>query len=199
MSDPNEREPQADPQAPTPEERRSGVSPLIWLLLLLALAALGWWFYNRSVQSGADMAGPTPTEAPAITSEQEAAATAERERTEANERRRAERAERSKRERAEARAKARADREVRPIARVEPDYPVAAARAQEEGTVIVRVSVGADGAPTDVGIARRSGSRDLDRAALNAVRKWRFSPAVKDGKQIASVVEVPVDFKLQEQ
>lgn len=197
MSDPREREPSADPQ-PAPEERRTGVSPLIWLLLLLLLAAAGWWFYNRSVQSSAD-ASPAATVEPTITSEQEVAAAAERERAEANERQRSERAERKKRERAEAKAKARANREVAPIARVQPDYPAAAVRAQEEGTVIVRVSVDASGAPTDVGIARRSGSRDLDRAALNAVRKWRFSPAIKDGKKVASVVEVPVDFKLQEQ
>lgn len=187
MSDPREPSP---PPSPPPEGRRKGVHPLIWVLLLIALAALGWWFYNRSVQTGADTSAPaTTTPAPAIGSAQEAAAQAERERAAANERRRSER---------EAAARP-ADREVEVIARVQPEYPPAAARVQEEGTVLVRVEVDADGRPTDVSIARRSGSRDLDRAALAAVRQWRFRPAIRDGKPAPSVAEVPVEFTLERQ
>ena len=45
----------------------------------------------------------------------------------------------------------------------------------------------------------RSGerSRDLDRAVLEAARKWRFEPAMKDGKPVAAAVVLPVDFKRQ--
>ncbi|HEX2082836.1 MAG TPA: energy transducer TonB, partial [Xanthomonadaceae bacterium] len=92
-----------------------------------------------------------------------------------------------------------ADREVEPIARVQPEYPVAAARVQEEGTVLVRVEVDANGRAGDVSIARRSGSRDLDRAALDAVKQWRFRPAMRNGKAVASVAEVPVEFTLDRQ
>ncbi len=190
MSDPRESGPPAD--IPPPEQRR-GVHPLIWVLLLIALAALGWWFYNRSLQHTDTFApaATAPADAPAITSEQEVAAEAERERAAANERRRAER---RAREREAARRPA--DREVTPIARVQPEYPPAAARVQEEGTVLVRVQVDASGNPSEVSIARRSGSRELDRAALDAVRKWRFRPAIRGGRPIASVAEVPVEFKL---
>ncbi len=195
MSDPRED----NPPPPPPEERRKGVHPLLWVLLLIALAALGWWFYNRSVQTGMDTTAPAATApGPAITSEQEAAAQAERERVEANERRRAERRARE-RAREEAAARRAADREVEPIARVQPDYPPAAARVQEEGTVLVRVEVDANGTPTDVSVARRSGSRELDRAALKAVKQWRFRPAIRDGKPVASVAEVPVEFTLDRQ
>jgi protein TonB len=193
MSDPREGTSDLNPQPLPPEEPRRGVSPLIWILLLLALAALGWWYYNRSMQPGPDLSATTPTVEPAITSEQEAAAQAERERAAANDRRRSERT------REAARPKAPADRDVTPIARVEPEYPAAAARTQEEGIVLVRVDVDANGMPTNVDIARRSGSRDLDRAAVEAVRQWRFNPAIKDGKKVAAVVEVPVEFKLQQQ
>jgi len=193
MSDPKEGTSDLNPQPLPPEEPRRGVSPLIWILLLLALAALGWWYYNRSMHPGLDTTATTPTVEPAITSEKEVAAQAERERAAANERRR------SERPREDARPKAPADRDVTPIARVEPEYPAAAARTQEEGTVLVRVDVDANGVPTNVDVARRSGSRDLDRAAVNAVRQWRFSPAIKDGKKVAAVVEVPVEFKLQQQ
>lgn len=49
-----------------------------------------------------------------------------------------------------------------------------------------------------VEVARKSGSRLLDRAAVDAVRKWRFSPAMQDGRKIAAAVEVPVDFVASE-
>jgi protein TonB len=79
-----------------------------------------------------------------------------------------------------------------------PDYPAAALRRGDAGTVMVRVEVGADGVPTDVSVEARSGSRDLDRAALDAVRRWRFNPAQRDGQPVASSVVVPIDFNLQQ-
>lgn len=196
MSDPRENEGQGNQSDPPPEQRK-GVSPLIWILLLLALLALGWWFYNRSAQTGLDTTPATTTTEPAITSEQEVAAQAERERAAANERRRQQRAAEAKRE--AAKPKGPADREVSPVARVQPDYPPAAYRAGEEGTVVLRVDVDASGNPTNVGISKRSGSRELDRAAQRAVRQWKFKPAIKGGKQVAAVVEVPVDFRLERQ
>ncbi|ALN65955.1 tonB family C-terminal domain protein [Lysobacter antibioticus] len=76
-----------------------------------------------------------------------------------------------------------------------PRYPAGALRRGEGGTVVLRVNVGADGKPEDVEVARHSGSRELDRAALVAVRDWRFRPATRDGREVASVVEQPVEFK----
>ncbi len=79
-----------------------------------------------------------------------------------------------------------------------PAYPPAALRRGDSGTVLVRVEVGADGVPTNVDVVSRSGSRDLDNAALDAVRQWRFSPAQKDGQAVAGDVMVPVDFNLRQ-
>lgn len=79
-----------------------------------------------------------------------------------------------------------------------PAYPAAAMRRGDAGTVIVRVQVGPDGTPTDAEVVSRSGSRDLDRAALEAVRRWRFNPAQRDGQAIASSVVIPIDFNLQQ-
>lgn len=63
----------------------------------------------------------------------------------------------------------------------------------------VRVEVDANGNATDVQVVERSGerSRDLDRAVTDAVRQWRFEPAMKDGKAVAGAVVVPVEFKNQ--
>ena len=66
-----------------------------------------------------------------------------------------------------------------------------------EGSVSVRIEVDANGVPGDVRVVERSGerSRDLDRAVINAVRDWRFEPAMKDGKPVAGAVVLPVEFK----
>ncbi|PBS14242.1 energy transducer TonB, partial [Lysobacteraceae bacterium NML93-0792] len=91
-----------------------------------------------------------------------------------------------------------ADRDARPLEQPGPVYPPAAARSREEGTVVVLAQVGADGRPTDVSVETRSRSRDLDRAAVDAVRNWTFEPAIRNGRPAASAVRVPVDFTLDE-
>lgn len=84
-----------------------------------------------------------------------------------------------------------------PISTPAPAYPPAALRRGETGTVLVRVEVAADGTPYAVDIARSSRSRALDRAALEAVRSWRFRPAQRDGQAVPGVVQVPIDFKTE--
>jgi periplasmic protein TonB len=84
-----------------------------------------------------------------------------------------------------------------PIERVPPKYPSEAMRRNETGTVLVRVEVGTDGKPSDISIARSSRSRALDRAAMQAVRQWRFRPAQRDGRAVPGTVEVPFEFSLE--
>ncbi|WP_421567431.1 TonB family protein [Stenotrophomonas sp. PD6] len=78
-----------------------------------------------------------------------------------------------------------------------PTYPPAALRRGETGSVVVRVDVDATGVPMNVTIVQRSGSRDLDRAATDAVRRWRFLPAQNNGVAVTGSIEVPFDFKAQ--
>lgn len=78
-----------------------------------------------------------------------------------------------------------------------PPYPVAALRNHEQGTVLLRVRVDADGAPASVVIERSSGSRALDQAARQQVlRHWRFVPARVDGQAVPADGLVPVSFSL---
>lgn len=79
--------------------------------------------------------------------------------------------------------------------RTTPTYPVAALRAGESGTVLLRVPVGIGGMPGEIDFARRSGSHELDNAARDAVKQWRFEPALRKGKPVTSVVEIPIDFE----
>ena len=78
-----------------------------------------------------------------------------------------------------------------------PRYPGAALRRGEGGTVLVRVEVDAAGMPAGVALVQRSGSRDLDRAAMEAVRQWRFQPAQRNGQAIAASLVIPIDFKAE--
>ncbi|MDE2256885.1 MAG: TonB family protein [Xanthomonadaceae bacterium] len=76
-------------------------------------------------------------------------------------------------------------------------YPLDALRNHEQGTVILRVLVGADGSVLGVRIERSSGSRSLDRAAREAVGKWRFHPATRNGVAHSAWASVPVTFNLK--
>ena len=77
-----------------------------------------------------------------------------------------------------------------------PRYPPAALRRREGGTVLVRVEVDARGLPAGVALVQQSGSPDLDRAAMEAVRQWRFRPGQRDGQPVAGSLVVPIDFKV---
>jgi len=80
----------------------------------------------------------------------------------------------------------------------QPRYPPQAIRRREEGEVVLRVLVGLDGRPVQIEVERSSRSRLLDRAAIDAVQKWLFNPALKDGKPIQGWVLVPISFKLSD-
>jgi protein TonB len=77
-----------------------------------------------------------------------------------------------------------------------PNYPLAAQRRGDQGTVLVRLTVTADGLARNVGLARSSGHPSLDAAALAAVAGWRFVPARQGTQAVDAPYEVPVVFKL---
>jgi len=80
-----------------------------------------------------------------------------------------------------------------------PIYPALARRREQQGTVTVRVLVGADGSVERAEIADSSGFDTLDDAALETVRsRWRFVPARHDGLAVESWVLVPIRFALLE-
>jgi protein TonB len=83
-----------------------------------------------------------------------------------------------------------------PIGKPSAPYPIDALRNGESGTVLLRVTVGPDGAPYGIALARTSRSRSLDRAAMSAVRNWRFRPAMRNGQPVAATVQIPVSYDL---
>lgn len=78
-----------------------------------------------------------------------------------------------------------------------PTYPRDALMTNAQGTVVLRVLVGEDGAPLEVSIERSSGNRSLDNAARSQVlRLWKFQPATDGGRPVKAYGLIPVDFKL---
>lgn len=77
-----------------------------------------------------------------------------------------------------------------------PVYPEIARRRGEQGRVLLRVNVSADGRPIEVDVAQTSGYPTLDEAAQSAVRHWQFVPAMQAGSPIEAVADVPVRFRL---
>lgn len=78
-----------------------------------------------------------------------------------------------------------------------PVYPRAARQRGWQGVVMVLVQVAADGVPLGVAVKASSGHSLLDEAALEAVKRWRFSPARQNGRPVTAAVEVPVRFSLE--
>ena len=78
-----------------------------------------------------------------------------------------------------------------------PDYPSLSRRLGEQGKVLLRVQVTADGAVGSVALQTSSGSTRLDQAALEAVKKWRFVPAKRGGQAVSASVVVPVSFSIE--
>ena len=66
-----------------------------------------------------------------------------------------------------------------------PIYPPEAETRGEHGTVVVMIHVSEDGLASSVEVAQSSGVAVLDRAAVDAVRKWRFRPALQQGRGVA--------------
>jgi protein TonB len=78
-----------------------------------------------------------------------------------------------------------------------PTYPNMSKRLGEQGTVVLRVLVKADGSAGEVEVKSSSSYPRLDQAAIEAVKQWRFNPAKIDGKAIDEWYQVPIPFKLQ--
>ncbi|MBI1249764.1 TonB family protein [bacterium] len=75
-----------------------------------------------------------------------------------------------------------------------PIYPLEAARNHWQGEVFLRLIVASDGQVSEVEIVRSSGYDILDEAAVEAVERWRGTPATQGGKPVSVVKYLPVRF-----
>ena len=84
------------------------------------------------------------------------------------------------------------------IGLTKPQYPRYCIRHEQEGDVVVSFLIGADGRPGEVKTVRSSTFRRLDAAAVDAVRRARFRPAVRMGVPVASRMRLTFRFRLED-
>jgi len=83
------------------------------------------------------------------------------------------------------------------IHEVKPGYTNEAMRAKLQGVVVLEAVVMPDGSVGTVRILRSLDPNGLDKEAVRTVKLWRFSPGRKDGKPVASLVQVDMEFRLR--
>jgi TonB family protein len=81
----------------------------------------------------------------------------------------------------------------RAISAPDPEYSEKARNAKYQGTCVLRLVVDTKGLPRDIRVERPLGL-GLDEKAVEAVRQWRFEPAMKDGVPVAVLLAVEVSF-----
>jgi protein TonB len=79
----------------------------------------------------------------------------------------------------------------------QPIYPADAWRLGREGRVVLYVRVDIQGRVRDARVRSSSGTRSLDQAALEAVRRWKFRPALRGHRPVEQAVLVPVSFRIE--
>lgn len=78
-----------------------------------------------------------------------------------------------------------------------PLYPESARRKLQEGLVLLDVLIDQSGEVTEVNLTKSSQVKALDQAAIEAVKKWQFNPAMANHKSVESKVQIPIRFKLK--
>jgi protein TonB len=84
-----------------------------------------------------------------------------------------------------------------PVNKLPPTYPSSLLSKGIGGRVLVTCTVDAEGRVTGTSIKQSSGHPDLDKAAVNAVNKWKFKPATKGGRKIKATCVVPFNFEVK--
>ena len=75
-----------------------------------------------------------------------------------------------------------------------PVYPERALKDRVRGLVVLRVTVSETGIPTDV-VVQKGARADLNDAAVDAARQWRFEPGRKDGRAVRTYATVRFPFE----
>ena len=79
---------------------------------------------------------------------------------------------------------------------VAPNYPRPALQAQQTGWVVVAFTIDVDGRPRDVKVVDSQPRIVFDHAAVDAVNRYRFTPAMKDGAAVSSTRQQKIEFNL---
>lgn len=89
------------------------------------------------------------------------------------------------------------DLEKRPeaVSQTPPTYPAELRKAKVEGLVTLVFILGEDGRVEDPRV-ENSSRPEFEKPALEAIRKWRFRPGLKDGQPVRTYIRIPMRFRL---
>jgi protein TonB len=91
------------------------------------------------------------------------------------------------------------DRDVIPLVRIEPEYPMRAQSQGIEGWVLVQFTVTTAGTVRDARVVNSEPKGVFDEAAVKAVSRWKYSPKVQEGVAVERVgLQVILSFKMEE-
>lgn len=88
------------------------------------------------------------------------------------------------------------DTDVIPVVRVAPAYPRNAKQARIEGYVTLAVTINPDGTVSNAEVMEANPPRIFDRAAMDAVKRWKFRPKIVNGAPMAQRAKQTIEFKL---
>ena len=88
------------------------------------------------------------------------------------------------------------DTDVIPIVRVPPTYPRGPKQAGLEGYVTMAVTIQPDGTVFNVSVIESNPKRLFDKAAIAAMKRWKFRPKIVDGNPVAQRARQTIEFKL---
>ena len=88
------------------------------------------------------------------------------------------------------------DQLPKPLTPIRPKYPEIAREAGMEGTVYVEVFIDKKGRVTETSIKKGFPNTGLNEAAVEAIRKTRFKPAMQRDMPVGIWISIPVKFRL---
>ena len=80
--------------------------------------------------------------------------------------------------------------------RPDPVHPRELLRRRIESSVLLKVRVSISGKVTDIQVTQSSGYEAMDKSAVDAVRRWEFTPGRRNGQPMAMTVMVPIEFRI---
>jgi len=82
-----------------------------------------------------------------------------------------------------------------PVSQVAPNYPAELRKAKVEGVVTLVFVLDESGRVEDPRV-ENSSRPEFEKPALEAIRRWRFSPGMKDGQAVRTYIRVPMRFRV---
>lgn len=86
--------------------------------------------------------------------------------------------------------------QVAPLVRIPPRYPRSAARRNIEGVVKVAFTISKEGQVLNAHVLSASPTGVFDKAAIKAIKKWKFNPKIVDGQAVEQTAAQEITFKL---